>query len=453
MKAKAQTTPIACIILAAGKGTRMHSKLSKVMHKIAHRPMLVHVVETALALGAQKIVTVTSPEMDSVREMIQRTYKDSVENVIQPHQRGTGDAVQAAKSLLDNWKGIVFVLYGDTPLIRAETLTKMVNALKSDPKAAITVLGMDIPAPNDYGRLVTDKKGSLERIVEARDATAKEKAITLCNSGVMAVRGKLLFTLLAKLSNKNAKGEYYLTDIVAHARKGGHTCAVVRTDAEELRGVNSRSELAQAEVVMQTRLRMEAMERGVTLIDPQSVFLACDTKLGQDTVIHPHVVFGPDVTVGDNVEIRSYSHIEGAKIAHHATIGPFARLRPGAVIGKQAHIGNFVEIKKSVIEAGAKANHLSYIGDAHVGENANIGAGTITCNYDGFTKHRTIIGAGAFIGSNTSLVAPVAIGEGAITGAGSVITEDVDADALAVERSPQKQKAHWAKSFRNRKKN
>lgn len=452
MRVKAQTLPIACVVLAAGKGTRMRSKLPKVMHKIAHKPMLMHVIDTALGLGAEKIVTVTSPDMDAVRKAVTVRYKSAAENAIQHEQLGTGDAVKAAKSALRNFDGAVFVLYGDVPLIRIETLKKMADALKADPKTAIVVLGMEAPLPNDYGRLVTGKDGTLERIVEVKDASEKERQITLCNSGVMVVRGKMLFGLLAKLSAKNAQGEYYLTDIVAHARKDGQICRVVSADSEELQGINSRIELAKGEESYQNRLRNEAMVAGVTMIDPKSVFLCGDTKLGQDVIIHPNVIFGPGVTVGDNVEIRSFSHLEGAKIAASAIIGPFARLRPGADIGKSAHIGNFVEIKQSVIEAGAKANHLSYIGDAHVGTNANIGAGTITCNYDGYTKSRTTIGANAFIGSNTSLVAPVSVGEGAIVGAGSVITEDVDTDALAIARPQQKQKSQWAKSFRNRKK-
>jgi bifunctional UDP-N-acetylglucosamine pyrophosphorylase/glucosamine-1-phosphate N-acetyltransferase len=453
MRVKAQSMPVACVILAAGKGTRMKSKLPKVMHKIAHRPLLMHVIETARAFGAEQIITVTAPDMEPVRDAVSRTYKNTVENVLQQEQLGTGDAVKAARPLLKDFGGVVLMLYGDTPLIRAVTLEKMVAVFKDSPETAVAVLGMQIAPPNEYGRLVTNGEGDLERIVEAKDANAKEKGIVLCNSGVMAVRGALLFPLLAKLGSKNAKGEYYLTDIVALARADGHRCRVVVADAQELQGINSRFELTRAEASLQWRLRMQAMAEGATLIEPGSVHLAIDTKLGRDVVIHPQVVFGPGVEVADNVEIRSFSHIEGAKIHAGAIIGPFARLRPGAVIGKGAHIGNFVEIKQATIEPGAKANHLSYIGDAHVGENANIGAGTITCNYDGYDKHRTTIGAGAFIGSNTSLVAPVNVGDGAVVGAGSVITEDVEADALAVARAPQKQKTHWAKALRNRRKN
>jgi bifunctional UDP-N-acetylglucosamine pyrophosphorylase/glucosamine-1-phosphate N-acetyltransferase len=430
----------------------MRSKLPKVMHAVAHRPMLLHVIETALAMKPERVVTVTAPDMNGVRDRVARHYKHEVQNAVQPQPRGTADAVLAGKSALKDFKGIVLILYADTPLIRPQTLTEMVNALQANSKAALVVLGMNVTVPNEYGRLVQGEKGELERIVEARDARPEEKTIVLCNSGVMAVRGSLLFPLLAKLDAKNAKGEYYLTDIVALARSAGHRCAFVTAEAEELQGINSRAELAKAEASLQSRLRADAMAGGTTLIDPASVYFASDTKLGVDVIIHPHVVFGPGVKVEDNVEIRAFSHIEGATIHSHAVIGPFARLRPGAVIGKGAHVGNFVEIKQATLEQGAKANHLSYIGDAHVGENANIGAGTITCNYDGYDKHRTIVGKGAFIGSNTSLVAPVTVGDGAIVGAGSVITENVDSGALAVARGPQKQKPGWAKSFRNRKK-
>jgi len=450
VRVKAQS--IACVILAAGKGTRMKSKLPKVMHCIAHRPLLMHVIETALGLKAERVITVTAPEMESVRQYVARQYKHSVQNAIQPEQRGTGDAVLAAKAALKDFSGVVLILYGDTPLIRPPTLAAMVEKLKADPETALAVLGMEVPVPNDYGRLVVSKNGELERIVEAKDASAAEKKITLCNSGVMAVRGSLLFTLLAKLNAKNAKGEYYLTDLVALARIAGHRCAAIPADASELQGINSRDELAKAEACLQTRLRAQAMAGGATLVDPSSVYLAVDTDIGADVVIHPNVIFGPGVRVHDNVEIRGFSHIEGATIHPGAIVGPFARLRPGAVIGKGAHVGNFVEVKQATLEAGAKANHLTYIGDAHIGEGSNIGAGTITCNYDGFDKHRTTIGKHVFIGSNTALVAPVKVGDGAVVGAGSVITEDVDADALALTRAVQKQKAQWAKAFRRRKK-
>ncbi len=451
MKVKAQSAALACVILAAGKGTRMKSALPKVMHAVAGKPMLWHVIDAAQAMKAAKILLVTSPDMKSVRDAITRSYKSAVEHTVQKEQRGTGDAVKAAQAALKKNSGIVLVLYGDTPLMRPETLTSLTNALKADTSAAIALLGIEMDTPGSYGRLVLNKKGEVERIVEAQDATAKEKSITLCNSGVMAIRGDLLSSLLDRLTNRNAKKEYYLTDIVALARKDKYRTVVVQADAVELLGVNSRAELACAEANMQRRLRKQAMENGVTLLDPASVYFSWDTKLGQDVVVHPHVVFGTSVTVQHRTEIRSFCHIEGATVQSGAVIGPFARLRPGAIIGESVHVGNFVEIKQAKLEQGAKVNHLSYIGDAHIGENANIGAGTITCNFDGYHKHRTVVGSGTFIGSNSSLVAPVTIGDGAIIGAGSVISEDVEADALAVTRSPQKQKLQWAKSFRHRK--
>jgi bifunctional UDP-N-acetylglucosamine pyrophosphorylase / glucosamine-1-phosphate N-acetyltransferase len=305
-----------------------------------------------------------------------------------------------------------------------------------------------VPAPSAYGRLVTARDGTLERIVEALDANEAERAIDLCNSGIMLIDGKQIFPLLDSIGNANAKGEYYLTDIVEAARKAGSTCRVVEAPADEALGVNSRAELAVAEEVMQTRLRAKAMENGATLIDPKSVWFAHDTKLGKDVTVEPNVVFGPGVTIGDGVEIRAFSHLEKAVVETGAIIGPYSRLRPGASIGAGAHVGNFVEVKNSRIDAGAKANHLSYIGDADVGAAANIGAGTITCNYDGFNKTRTVIGAGAFIGSNATLVAPVKIGAGAFTGAGSTITKDVPDDALAVGRGRQIMKSGWAAEFR-----
>jgi bifunctional UDP-N-acetylglucosamine pyrophosphorylase/glucosamine-1-phosphate N-acetyltransferase len=453
MKVKAQSDKLACIILAAGKGTRMKSALPKVMHAIAHKPMLFHVIDTARSLKAEKIVVVTSSSMQSVRDTCKKHYKEAVQSAIQHEQLGTADAVKAAKLALKDSSGTVLILYGDTPLIQSETLLAMDKALKADTKNGLVVLGMEVSYANEYGRLKLTKKGDVASIVETKDATEAEKNIRLCFSGVMAVKGSLLFPLLERIKNKNAKKEFYLTDLIALVNEEGSVCKVIRADAQELMGVNSRAELAKAEASIQIRLRQKAMDNGVTLIDPSTIYFAVDTKLAHDVIIHPHVVFGPKVELAEGVEIRSFCHIEGTKIQASATIGPFARLRPGAQIGESAHIGNFVEIKQTTVERGAKINHLSYIGDAHVGERANVGAGTITCNYDGYTKHRTVIGAGSFIGSNTALVAPVIIGDGAMTGAGSVITEDVDADALAVARAPQKQKLQWAKTFRNRKNN
>lgn len=441
--------PIACVILAAGKGTRMRSRLPKVMHAIAHRPMVMHVIETARSLAAEKIVVVTAPDMQPMRDTLTRAYGKQVAHAVQKEQLGTGDAVKSALDALEGFKGTVLILFGDTPLLSAETLRK---AVKESSQAAIVVLGLEVPAPSAYGRIVLDSKGHVAKIVEAKDANKAEQAITLCNSGVMAVQARVLGGLLNKLNCANAAKEYYLTDILRLAREAGDVCAVVSSDdPEELLGVNSRLELAIAERILQARLRNAAMQNGATLVDPDTVYLASDTKLGSDVVIYPHVIFGPGVSVGDGVEIRSFSHLEGAMVAKNVIIGPFARLRPGAVLGDGVHVGNFVEIKQSTLGKGAKANHLSYIGDAEVGEAANIGAGTITCNYDGYNKNRTHIGAGAFIGSNTSLVAPVSVGDFAVTGAGSVITEDVEANALAITRSPQKQKAGWATRKRNKK--
>lgn len=449
MKDKAQN--VACVILAAGKGTRMRSKLPKVMHKVAGKPMLFNVIDTVLSCHADKIVVVTSPDMETVRKDVHTHYGDKIHNAVQQKQLGTGDAVKAAESALKGYKGNVIVLYGDTPLITRETVLAMAVVLEDFPKTAVAVLGMEHLLPNAYGRLIRDKKGNIERIVEVKDATAKEKAITTCNSGVMAIRGSLLFKLLDKLDNKNANAEYYLTDLVKHARKEKHLCSMVSADPQELMGVNSRVELAVAEEIAQNKLRRRAMENGVTIIEPGSVFFSQDTKLGTDVIIHPNVVFGPGVEVEDNVEIRPFCHIEGTKIRAKATIGPFARLRPGSDVGESAQVGNFVELKKTTLEKGAKVNHLSYVGDSHVGEKSNIGAGTITCNYDGFSKYKTEIGAGAFIGSNTALVAPVKIGSGAIIAAGSVITRDVPDDALAIARGRQEEKPEWAKGFRDKK--
>lgn len=449
MKEKAQN--LACVILAAGKGTRMRSSLPKVMHKVMGKPMLMNVVDTTLAARAQKIIVVTSPDMEPVRDQVKNAYGSKVHNAVQQKQLGTGDAVKAALSTLSGFSGNVMVLYGDTPLISEETILSMAKILDSAPKTAVTVLGMEIHTPNAYGRLVLDKKGNIERIVEVKDATEKEKKITWCNSGVMAIRAAVLPKLLAKLDNKNANGEFYLTDVVKHARAAGHSCSMFTTDPKELLGVNSRVELAMAESIAQNKIRQRMMESGVTLIDPQTVYFSHDTKLGKDVIVHPHVVFGSKVDVEENVEIRSFCHIEGAVIRKNATVGPFARIRPDSEVGESAHVGNFVELKKAKLDKGAKVNHLSYIGDSHIGEKANIGAGTITCNYDGFNKYKTEIGKGAFIGSNTALVAPVKIGDGAIIAAGSVITQDVAPDALSIARSRQQDKKGWAKKFKDKK--
>jgi bifunctional UDP-N-acetylglucosamine pyrophosphorylase/glucosamine-1-phosphate N-acetyltransferase len=432
--------PLAVIVLAAGKGTRMRSALPKVLHKVAGRAMVGHVIAAAESLGAERVVVVVAPGMDDVAAAV----KPHV-TAVQHQPNGTADAVKAAREALVGFTGDVLILYGDCPLIQADTLARMRAERR---KEAVTVLGIRVPPPTAYGRLVLGADGTLERIVEALDATEAERRIDLCNTGIMLIDGSRLFGLLDSIGNSNAKGEYYLTDIVEAARKAGLACRVVEAPEEEALGVNSRGELAVAEAKMQARLRAKVMDEGATLIDPDTVFLSFDTILGRDVTVEPNVFFGPGVRIGDGVEIRAFSHIEKAVVETGAIIGPYARLRPGASIGEGAHIGNFVEIKNARIDKGAKANHLSYIGDADVGAGSNIGAGTITCNYDGFSKYRTQIGAGAFIGSDTTLVAPVKVGAGAFTGAGSTITEDIPDDALALARGRQAVKPGWAAEFR-----
>ena len=438
--------PVAAVVLAAGKGTRMESARPKVLHPIAGRPMLMHLLDALAPIGAEPTLVVIGPGMEAVAEAAAPRP-----SVVQKHQAGTADAVKAARAALDGFAGDVLVLYADTPLLRTRTLEALLAARRGPPEAAVAVLGFRPARPDAYGRLELGGDGMLERIIEPGDASAAERAIGLCNSGVMAVDGARLFGLLERIGNDNAKGEYYLTDLVALARAEGLACAVVEGDADELMGINGRADLARAEAVMQARLREAAMAGGATLTDPSSVWFVADTRLGRDTVVGPNVVFGPGVTVAEGAEIRAFCHLEGVEIRAGAVIGPFARLRPGSVIGAGARVGNFVEVKNATLEEGAKANHLAYLGDARVGPEANIGAGTITCNYDGFQKHRTEIGAGAFIGSNSALVAPVSIGDGAIVGAGSVVTRDVAADALATARAPQEETPGAAKRRRKRK--
>ncbi|HYD70817.1 bifunctional UDP-N-acetylglucosamine diphosphorylase/glucosamine-1-phosphate N-acetyltransferase GlmU [Azospirillum sp.] len=438
--------PLACVILAAGKGTRMKSDLPKVLHRVAGRPMVGHVLAAVAELDPDHVVVVVGPGMDDVAAAV-APYPTAV----QEQQRGTADAVRAAFGLLEGFNGDVLVLYGDTPLVTPETLRAMVNARRQAGNPAVVVLGMRPDDPGAYGRLILNARGGLEKIVEYLDASEEERAVTLCNAGLMAFDGARMTGLINRIGNANAKGEFYLTDVVQIARTEGLPCAVVEGTPAEVIGVNSRAELAEVERIMQRRLRKAAMDNGATLIDPDSVFFSPDTRLGRDVVVGPNVVFGPGVTVADRVEIKPFCHLEQVSVASGAVIGPYARLRPGAEIGEDAHIGNFVEIKNARIEAGAKVNHLTYIGDARVGAKANIGAGTITCNYDGFGKYHTDIGAGAFIGSNSSLVAPVKVGDGAIVGAGSVVTTDVEGDAMAVARGRQQAYPGWAARFRERK--
>lgn len=437
-------TDTAAIVLAAGMGTRMKSPLPKVMHKVAGRPMISHLLETVDSLGASKKVVVIGPDMDNVAQTVAPT-----QCVVQKNRLGTADAVKAADGVLRGFDGDVLVLYGDTPLITKATLDKMIEARRNG--ATVVVLGFTPEDPAKYGRLIVDETG-LREIVEFKDATPEQRAVRLCNSGVMCVDGKKLFDLLDKVKNDNAAGEYYLTDLVALARAQGDAAAVVEGGEEELTGANSRADLAVLEKIAQKRLRAKFLEQGVTMIDPDTVYFSFDTVLGKDVFIEPNVIFETGCVVEDGVEIKGFCHFEGTHIRANAKVGPFARLRPESDIGENCHIGDFVEIKKSVIETGAKVNHLSYIGDARVGEKTNIGAGTITCNYDGYFKSKTDIGANAFIGSDTVIVAPCRIGDGAMTAAGSVITNDVDGDALAVGRARQVVLDKRAKQFRDAKK-
>ena len=436
----------AVVVLAAGEGTRMKSALPKVMHPLAGRPMIAHLMATVDALNPDRVAVVVGPGMETVARAV--VPHPTVE---QSQRLGTGHAVAQALPLLDGFTGTVLVLYGDTPLITEDTLDRIFEARRDETDPAVVVLGFTPEDPGDYGRLMLDEDGSLGAIVEAKDATPEQAENDLCNSGVMAFDGSLLAELLDGLDNDNAKGEFYLTDAVGLARAAGRTCAVVEGEPEELLGINSRAELAQAEMIVQDELRGWAMDDGATLLDPTTVYFSFDTRLGRDVTVGPNVIFGPGVIVSDEAEIKAFSHLEGARVRSKATVGPFARLRPGADVGEGARVGNYVEIKNAVIEGGAKVNHLSYVGDARIGEGANVGAGTITCNYDGFAKGKTDIGKGAFIGSNTALVAPVTVGEGAIVGAGSVITHDVEADALAVTRAKQQSVDGGAASFRKRK--
>lgn len=443
--------PTAAIILAAGKGTRMKSQLPKVLHPIGNQPMVRHVLATAGDAGLDPLVLVIAPGMHKVAS-VGADFSEEVKSATQHEQLGTANAVLAAKETLGDFEGNLVVLYGDTPLIRPETISNLLAALHKDARCAVAVLGFTPEDAGDYGRLVVDNNGALVAIVEAKDATAEQKKIRLCNSGVIALRGGMAWDLLERVDNKNAKGEYYLTDVVAIAVAQGLKAMAVEADAAEVLGVNSRVDLAVADAVFQSRKRHEAMLNGATLQAPDTVYFSADTELAADVVVEPNVYFGPRVVVGSGAHIKAFSHLEGSVIGDHSVVGPFARLRPGTNLGEHVKVGNFVEIKKSEIEHGAKISHLSYIGDASIGAEANIGAGTITCNYDGYNKYRTVVGRDAFIGSNTALVAPVTVGAGAIIAAGSVITEDIEANALALARTRQEQKADWAKTFRDKQK-
>jgi len=439
--------PFAALILAAGKGTRMKSDLHKVLHPIAGRPMLGHLIAAVDRIGATRRMVVTGAGREQVESFVTPL---GVDVVTQEPQLGTAHAVRQGEAMLAGFDGDILILYGDVPLVRPETMTRMLDRLHAADAPVAVVLGFRPTDPLAYGRILARSDGVIEKMVEYKDASSEERAIDLCNSGLMAVRGADLWTLLARVGNDNAAREYYLPDIVMIAGAEGRRSAVIEAEAWEVAGVNSRAELAAVEAEWQRRRRALAMSEGATLIAPETVWFAHDTEVGRDVVIEPNVFFGAKAVIGDGVVIHGFSHIEGATVHAGAQIGPYARLRPGAEIGEGARIGNFVEVKNGRFGKGAKANHLSYIGDAEVGANANIGAGTITCNYDGFLKYRTVIGEGAFIGSNSALVAPVAIGDGAIVGAGSVITRDVERDALAVARGSQAARPGWAARFRER---
>ena len=438
---------LALLILAAGESRRMASARPKAMHEIAGRPMICHVAASGAALGPERTVVVIAPGMDAVAAAAARQV-GSLDVVLQKERQGTADAVRVALAALDGFEGDVLAVCGDVPLIAAASLEALLEAHREGAAPAVTVLAMRPADPAGYGRLIVDREGGLEAVVEDGDAGPEERALGLCNSGIIALRTASLPMLLGDLGADNAKREYYLTDTVAAARARGMTCAYAEAPAVEALGVNSRADLALAEAAMQDRLRRAAIEGGALLAAPDTVFLSADTALARDAVVEPYVVFGPGVHVGEGAVVRAFSHVEGARIAAGATVGPFARLRTGTEVGPGARIGNFVEIKNARLGEGVKANHLSYLGDADIGARANIGAGTITCNYDGITKSHTEIGEDAFIGSNTALISPLAVGARAFVGAGSAINRDVPADALGIARERQKNVPDWAKRKR-----
>ncbi|MEL6859597.1 MAG: bifunctional UDP-N-acetylglucosamine diphosphorylase/glucosamine-1-phosphate N-acetyltransferase GlmU [Pseudomonadota bacterium] len=437
----------AAIILAAGQGTRMRSALPKVLHGVGGRPMIDWSVALAHEVGCERIIVVCSPGGASVQEHVSSTLgPDAI--AIQDPPLGTGHAVLAAQEALADFDGELVVLYGDTPLIPSQAVEDLFGELSGG--AAVGALGFDAAEPGAYGRLITGANGDLDAIVEAKEASPEQLAVRFCNSGVMAASAAVMFDLLSKVTNDNAKGEYYLTDIVALARTAGQKCRAVSCDEADVLGVNSRVELAQAEHAFQAKRRQQLLVEGVTMTAPETVFFSYDTLIENDVILEPNVVFGPGVTVRSGAQIRAFCHLEGAEVSAGCVIGPYARLRPGAVLEESVKIGNFVEVKKTRMGKGAKANHLAYLGDGEVGAGANIGAGTIFCNYDGFLKYQTVVGENAFVGSNSSLVAPVTIGDGAFIGSGSVVTKDVEANALAVARGRQIQKSGWGTSFRDR---
>lgn len=422
----------ALVILAAGKGTRMNSDLPKVLHPLAQAPMLAHAMRAGQVLAPERTIIVAGHGADQVTKAAHK-IDETAQVVLQTEQLGTAHAVAQARTALEGFGGDIIVLYGDTPFVRPETLHAMMAARAAHD---LVVLGFEAADAGRYGRLVM-AGSQLARVVEFKDASPQERAITLCNSGLVACDAQVLFRLIDAVGNDNAAGEYYLPDIVALARQQGLSATAVTCDEAETLGINTRTELAGAEALFQDRARHDLMEAGVTLMAPDTVHLSLDTVIGRDAVVEPNVVFGPNVTIESGATIRAFSHLEGCHVSRGAIVGPYARLRPGTELAEDTHIGNFVEIKNATLAEGAKVNHLSYIGDASIGARTNIGAGTITCNYDGVMKHRTDIGERAFIGSNTMLVAPVTVGDEAMTGSGSVITEDVAAGALALARAPQ----------------
>jgi bifunctional UDP-N-acetylglucosamine pyrophosphorylase/glucosamine-1-phosphate N-acetyltransferase len=440
-----KTRSCLAIVLAAGEGTRMRSALPKVLHSLAGRSLLAHVLTAIAEAGADATAVVVGPEQGAVAAEAQRVLP-AAECFVQRARRGTADAVLAARSAIERAPNDILIVYGDTPLIRAATLKRLRAPLAAG--AAVAVLAFRPSDPQGYGRLIVDGD-ELVAIREEADASTSEKAIGLCNGGFMALAGVHALAILQRIGDHNRKGEFYLTDAVEVARGLKLNAVAIEVEEDDVRGINTKSQLAEAEAVAQQRLRKAALDSGVTLVAPETVFLCADTKFGKDVVVEPYVVFGEKVTVDDGAVIHAFSHLVGAHVGGGASVGPFARLRPGTRLGAGARVGNFVEVKEAVIEAGAKANHLSYIGDALVGANANIGAGTITCNYDGAEKHRTVIGKGAFIGSNSALVAPVEIGAGAYIGSGSVITKNVPADALALARGRQITKERGAARLRS----
>ncbi len=438
-------TDLSVVILAAGMGTRMKSAMPKVLHKAANRSLLGHTLSVSMELNPVRTVIVHGPDMDNVKKEAIKFVADAT-FAQQTERKGTGHAVLSAKAAMLGFSGIVLVLYGDVPMIQANSLRKLVARLAE--KQPLAVLGFTTDNPKGYGRLITTQKDHVLMIREELDASSAEKSIKLCNSGIIAIQAEQLWNLLPKVGDANAKGEIYLTDLVELVNKSGRTVGLEVCDEDEVQGVNDRVQLSQIEARLQARYRETAQRNGATLLDPMSVYFSADTQLGSDVFVEPNVIFGPGVIVGNRVEIFGHSHIEGATIKDGARIGPFARLRPGTEIGEDAHVGNYVEIKKAKIGKGAKVNHLTYIGDASIGAGSNIGAGTITCNYDGYQKHHTEIGENVFVGSNTALVAPLTIGAGANIAAGSVITKSVPQDALAVTRPELLIKDGWAKTYR-----